>query len=193
MNEYRVKVTVRNNLILKAIEETGEKSVSQFCINNALCYTQVNNMIAMRDKPIKNDGQFSKIANELMEVLGACPSDLWTSEQLNLKLEKNSHEIFMDKYSLQAAICGEAIQIEAETPDETLCKLQLSVLLKNVINKNLKEKEKMIIDMRFNDEKSYDEIGDFFNLSSARIHQIEAKSLRKIKHFIKLKMIGGII
>ena len=31
VNEYRIKVTVRNNLILNAIENAGYKSVSEFC------------------------------------------------------------------------------------------------------------------------------------------------------------------
>ena len=107
MKEYRVKVTVRNNLILKSIENTGAKSVSEFCRNNALSESKVHALIAMRTKPITDDGEFCVSAKEIMEVLGACPTDLWTAEQLNLKKTIRLMEVARSK----AADIGKAFVI----------------------------------------------------------------------------------
>ena len=53
VNEYRIKVTVRNNLILNAIENAGYKSVSEFCRAVNLPKTALTELIAMR-KPLWN-------------------------------------------------------------------------------------------------------------------------------------------
>ena len=37
--DYRVKITIRNNRLLKAIEEKGYSSVKQFCLKTGMTYT----------------------------------------------------------------------------------------------------------------------------------------------------------
>lgn len=76
MKEYRVKVSVRNNLILKAIEEQGYKSAAAFAKASGLSYISLNQMISMKKAPLNQSGEFCTMAKELMEILGACPSDL---------------------------------------------------------------------------------------------------------------------
>ena len=96
LHAYRVKVTVRNNLLLTAMEEGGYKFVAEFAREIGYHPTRVGDLIALREAPIKKDGSFSDMAKKIMEVLGASPSDLWSSEQLNMRLEKNTWE---DKYT----------------------------------------------------------------------------------------------
>jgi len=181
MKEYRVKVTVRNNLILKAIEETGSKSVSEFCRNNALSESRVNALVAMRTRPITDDGEFCVSAKEIMEVLGACPTDLWTAEQLNLKLIKNSHEVHMDQSTLQAAICGEALPMLVEMPDEALSKSELSSVVDRLIKSKLTKREDSIIKMRFVSDMTLEDTARSVGCTRERIRQIEAKALRKMR------------
>ena len=185
MEEYRLKVSIRNNLILKLIEETGAKSVAEFCRNNGLSQPCVHKIIAMTDCPIKSNGEFSKIAKELMEVLGACPTDLWTSEQLNMKLSKNSHEVFMDKHSLQAAICGEATPIFPKMPDEVLSKIERTNIVNKLLDSKLSKKQKHIVRMAIDSdlEKNLTDAAKSMNLSSTRVSQIYSKSLRELRRW----------
>lgn len=183
MKEYRVKVTVRNNLILKAIEETGAKSVAEFCRNNGLSNVCVGHLVAMRVKPILDSGEFSNLAKELMEVLGCCPTDLWTSEQLNLRLGKNSHEVFMNQQMLQAAICGEATPLQIELPDESLNKTEVSSLVNNLLEKHLTKRQQQVIKMRHYNDKDCSDVARSLTLSPSRIMQIESKAMRELRRF----------
>ena len=59
MKEYRIKVTVRNNLLLLAIEKAGYKSQSDFVKELNVSLNQLNALIAMRTCPITNEGNFT--------------------------------------------------------------------------------------------------------------------------------------
>jgi len=90
MDEYRLKVTIKNNLILNAIEERGHTNLHNFCKSEKLQLNNLYDLINLKISPIGVDGRFIKPAKDLMEVLGACPTDLWTEEQLTLKLQTNT-------------------------------------------------------------------------------------------------------
>ena len=70
---YRIKVSVRNNLLLSAIEEQGYESVAAFERASEIKLGRINSMVAMREAPINNYGEFTPNAKKVMEVLGAAP------------------------------------------------------------------------------------------------------------------------
>jgi hypothetical protein len=72
---YRVKVMVKNNLLLSAIEAAGYKSVAAFSKELGWNQTRVGSLIGLREAPLKANGEFSDLAKAIMEVLGAAPSD----------------------------------------------------------------------------------------------------------------------
>ena len=76
---YRIKITVKNNLLLTAIEQAGYKSAAEFARAIGLIEQRVSALVALRNAPINQDGEFSLSAKRIMEALGAAPSDLWTT------------------------------------------------------------------------------------------------------------------
>ena len=131
-----------------------------------------------------------------MEVLGASPSDLWSSEQLNMRLEKNTWE---DKYTTDTvqAILGSnvakldgAVYKEAEKPEEQLHKKELKSMLENRLA-TLRPKERKVLIFRFglDDGKEYtlEEVAEIMNVSRERVRQIEAKALTKMKRPLTIK------
>jgi hypothetical protein len=115
MKAYRVKVSVRNNLLLNAIEAAGYKSVAEFERAAGLAPSTASNLVSMRNCPIGQNGEFGRVAKIIMEVLGAAPSDLWTEEQLMLKLRTNVgwREVDMDIGSFKALVKQQGEQIAA--------------------------------------------------------------------------------
>ena len=180
MSEYRVKVSVRNNLILKAIEATGTTSVAEFCRVNELPINNINALICMRVRPITTDGVFCQTAKDLMEVLGACPTDLWTSEQLTMRLKKNSTEVPMDAQTLQAALGGQATPLLIETPEELTSKGELSKAVNDILG-TLTTREQKILEMRYKQDMTLEEVAEAYNVTRERVRQIEAKALRKLR------------
>jgi RNA polymerase primary sigma factor len=187
MNEYRVKVTVRNNLLLSAIEAAGYKSCAVFAREIGYHSSAVNELTSMRQTPINENGDFSPLAKTIMEALGAAPSDLWTIEQLNLRLRRNSSERNVGQDEVDYLL-GQPSSMMLPNPADEYQKKQASEVLKNVVG-TLTEREQQVLSMHHEQEMTLDEIGDAFGISRERIRQIEARALRKLRHPDKAKKI----
>jgi len=182
--EYRLKVSVRNNLILRAIEAQGYTNLATFAKCEDISLSGLYGLINLKNAPIGVEGEFSKSAKELMEVLGACPTDLWTEEQLTLKLRTNSVEKQLSKEALQEALQSNARSLVGLPYDEVADKEEVEIV-KDVLD-SLTPREAKVISMRFGigkeDEGSLDDIGKHLGFSKERVRQIEAKALRKMRH-----------
>lgn len=188
VNEYRIKVTVRNNLILNAIENAGYRSVSEFCRAVNLPKTALTELIAMRKPPLNQNGEFSEHAKALMEELCALPTDLWTSEQLTLKLKRNTAQRDVSSEGMRAALgtyAEEMLELmKPDDPDEAVLKHEMVAVVEEQLE-SLSPREAKILRMRYGmgcEEHTYEEIGEKFDLTKERIRQIEARALRHLKH-----------
>lgn len=193
---YRVKVSVRNNLLLSAIENLGFKSVAEFCRQNNLKQNSVNALICFREKPLNEDGEFSLSAKHLMEVLGAAPTDLWTAEQLTLKTRKNS--TWFNSYDYRqhahAILGGNILKLDhavqgvdyelPEQPDEIAEKKDFKDRVRDAIQ-CLTPRQIQVLEYRFglNGGQSYslEEIANMLGCTKERIRQIELKALRLLR------------
>jgi RNA polymerase sigma factor (sigma-70 family) len=197
---YRVKITVKNNLLFTAIEQAGYKSAAEFARAIGLTDQEVSALVALRKAPINQDGEFSPNAKRIMEALGAAPSDLWTTEQLNMKLKRNTKEDFFSAPTIQAILGGNVAQLEgsvyeeSEKPEEVLNKKELKAELEKVLD-TLTPRETKILQLRFGldecGEHTLEEIGDMLNINKERVRQIEAKALRKMRDPSRSKAFKG--
>lgn len=185
MREYRVKVTVRNNLLLSAIEAAGYKTQAEFARAAGLTDTQVTSLVGLRACPIKNDGTFTLVAQTIMEVLGACPTDLWTNEQLSMRLKHNSTERDMSAAELLPALGMNPIDmIEFKEPDEYASDNERTTAVANTL-KTLTFREQMVLGKRFGingEEQTLEQVAEEMGYTREHIRQIEAHALRKLRH-----------
>jgi len=187
VNEYRVKVTVKNNLILTAIENAGYKNPSAFCREAGMTQTALGNLIAMRSPPLTAMGEFSEGAKKLMEVLCLAPTDLWTSEQLTLRLRHNSVERDMNLDGMRAALgvnAEEALRLIATTPEEAMEEKDIQNLITEQLD-SITPREAKVLRLRYGigcHEHTLEETGEVLEVTRERIRQIEIAALRKLKH-----------
>lgn len=193
---YRVKVTVRNNLLLTVIEEAGYKSVASFARDADIHQSVVQQFVALRKSPMNTDGTFCPAAKQIMEVLGAAPHDLWTTEQLTMSLHRNSIEnvvatkFLLDATSMQSVLGSNVLKLEGviyediETPEQNQTKKELVAKVKEALQ-YLTPREINVLSMRFGlnsqREHTLNEVAKHFRVTVERIRQIEAKALRKMR------------
>lgn len=181
MDDYRVKVIVRNNLLLSAIEAAGYSSQAAFCKSCDLSITQVNGLVAMRTRPVTENGEFCTIAAAVMEALGAAPSDLWTDAQLVIKLKRNSSERTVNAENMQALLDSGTNAMLLPSPESLVEDMQNSEAIKNIID-SLSPREQFVIRQRNYEHKSLKEVGLLLGVTVERVRQIEAKALRKLRN-----------
>ena len=178
MKDYRVTVKVRNNRILKAIEDSGGMPGAKWCHENGLGYARVNNLINMTTSPISPEGTLYPDAAKLCEVLNKLPEDLWSNEQL-YPLEKNFSEMEMSHEQVVALLPSDQ---QSYLPDfSELEQSQTKALIGKALA-TLNGQERAVIRMRYEDDRSLGECAESLNVSTERIRQIESKALRKLRH-----------
>ena len=173
--EYRVKVSVSNNLLIRAIENAGYKNQSEFARAIGCGTSYVNMLCGLRISPMTREGEFTKGANQVMEGLGACPTDLWTEEQLTMNLKRSSSWSVMGREELHVLMNGEQKSLLDSVAGQELKKAM------DESRKALTFTEQRVIDLRFDEDKSLEECSKDLKLSRERIRQIEAKALRKLR------------
>ena len=188
MKEFRLKVSVRNNLLLSAIEAQGYVSVAEFERACGLGMGRINNLVAMREAPISTSGEFSKNAKLVMEVLGAAPTDLWTEQQLTIKLKTNSGERAIDANLVQHLLEQKNRTDYLPSPEDSLLAAETSAIVNEVLG-TLKPREKDILVERFEKDLTLEEVGNHHGLSKERIRGIESKALRKLQHESRSKIL----
>ena len=174
--EYRVKVSVSNNLLIQAIEDAGYKTQSDFARAIDCNVSYINSLCGLRVSPMTQEGEFTKTANLVMEALGACPTDLWTEEQLTMSLKRSSSWSAMGREELHELMNGAPKSLL-----ESVAGQELKVAM-DESRKSLTYREQQIIGLRFDDDKSLDECGKELGVSRERVRQLEAKALRKMRH-----------
>ena len=181
MDEYRIKVTVRNNLLFTAIEKAGYKSSAQFCRVNSLSEQSVSAMVAMRMPPINKNGEFCELATQLMEILGAAPTDLWSQAQLTLRLKKNGGEKVVSEDAIPWLLEQNNTIMTLPSPEDEHIKAETSSVINNILN-SLPPREEKVLRLRFEQDLTLDEVADSFDVSKERIRQIEKKALLRLKN-----------
>jgi len=179
MQDYRVKITIRNERLLAAIEGMGFESVAKFCAEHILDYTKTSEIIRGRLKPINEDGKLNNKVENLLNILGLDIKDAFTPKQLQ-GFKNTSYEIKVKEKELRQLVNPvknqELKYIETEVQEK----------ISEVLTIRLTPREEKIIRMRFgiglDTEHTLEEVGLKFSVNRERIRQIEAKAIRKLKH-----------
>ena len=178
INEYRVTVKVRNNLLLRAIEAAGGSPGQKWCRQVGLTYSTVNQLINMTESPVTTKGELTKTAVRLCEVTGCLPEELWSSDQVR-PLEKNFTELEITGPQLEQLMSAGPLHLEAD-----LDRFELPLITDRLLEK-LTEREEAVLRLRFgigcSDDHTYEEVGKALDLSLERVRQIEKKAFRKIR------------
>lgn len=169
MSDFAVKITVRNNRILKAIRALGYESVAKFCRECGVGYQRTIDALGFKARVIAF-GEWNEFAFDLSSALHCEPEDLWPEHMRHLKATKNSIEFSTNEAGVRALAA----------PVETVADVRL---IHNLVA-NLPERQGYILASRvgiLGPEKTLEELALEQGVGRERIRQIEAKALRTLK------------
>ena len=179
MQDYRVKITIRNERLLSAIEAMGCVSVRSFCLKYSEDYQRTTEIVNGKFKPINENGKLNTRVENLLEILGLSVDEAFTPKQLQ-GFRNTSYEIKVKEKELMQLINPlknqELKYIETEVKEK----------ISEVLAIRLSPREEKIVRMHFGigtgTEHTLIEISQQFGISNSRTGQILAKALRKLKH-----------
>jgi DNA-directed RNA polymerase specialized sigma subunit len=184
LHDYRVEVKVKNNHILKRIEQAGYKTVGEFCrLNNRPNWpSRIGDYVNLKETPINSEGDFYPHVYEMANLLNCSPEDLFTETQLQTALETNKRTLEVNEAEMKFMLTH---QSEPLLLEDVLHKERLSQKIDQAVN-TLTPREAKVIRLRFGlngvEPKTLEEAGWVLDVTRERIREIEAKALRKLRH-----------
>jgi len=175
-NEYAVKVSVRNALILRQMKKLGIKSQTELAMISGLQQMTVSSLIRLLRAPkSKITGDWTDAAFALSSALRVEPEELWTETQQGMALKKNSYQFDASEEQIQ--------QLSSDVnPYRLAFDSERSDYVKKALS-TLTPREEFVIRKRFFDGETLKEVGSKIGgVQQERVRQIEAKALRKLKH-----------
>ena len=178
MNDYRVKITIRNERLLAAMEGMGYKSVAEFSRSQGLNGVKVNEIISGKIPPLDREGNPKELTKEILEILNLTIEKAFTEKQLK-GFKKHTFEVKIEEEKL--------LQIISPAKNQEIKVIEQEVKSKlSEILSTLTPREEKILRMRFgigmNTDHTLEEVGRKFFVTRERIREIEGKALRKLKH-----------
>ncbi len=178
MNDYRVKITIRNERLLAAMEGMGYKSVAEFSRNQGLNSVKVREIFSGKIPPLDREGNPKELTKEILEILNLTIEKAFTEKQLK-GFKKHTFEVKIEEEKL--------LQIISPAKNQEIKVIEQEVKSKlSEILSTLTPREEKILRMRFgigmNTDHTLEEVGRKFFVTRDRIRQIEARALRKLKH-----------
>lgn len=173
MEDFNVKITVRNNRLLQAIRKKYE-SVADLSRKMGRSQGAVNALVTMKVKPINEKG-WTELASDVAAMVGKEPVEIWPEHLQDIRLSTSTSEFTIDMDGVK--------QIMSDNSTEKM--IAHSQVLQQ-LDTRLNDTQKKVIDMRFNQNMSLEETGKVLGLSRERVRQIECKSIRRMRYDAKV-------
>jgi hypothetical protein len=183
MKDYRIKLTIRNDRLLSAMESMGHPSVMSFCKKYNLPYTSTNLIVSGKHAPLRKNGKLTKECQRLLDLLGLDVEEAFTERQREGFSRTTFETKVEEKQLLQLVNPAKNQEIKAIESD-------VSSKIGEIMSNCLTPREERVIRMRYGlnpDKHCYtlEEVGLEFKATKERVRQIEVRALdkfRKIKN-----------
>ena len=180
MSDYRVRISIRNERLLSAIENAGYASARQCSIANGYPEPYVGELVRGLRKPLDTKtGKPTEFCKEVLKILGKNIEDCFTPRQLK-GFKKSSYQIKVDEKELKQLVSYH------KNEGDTLLEADLDKKITQVLSIRLTPREEKVVRMNFglgiDREHSMIEISEHFGVTRSRMDQILKKAIRKLQH-----------
>ena len=181
MSDYRVRISIRNERLLSAIEEAGYPSARQCSIANGYKDYVIGNLVSGVIKPLDTKtGKPTKFCKEVLKILGKNIEDCFTPRQLQ-GFKKSSYQIKVDEKELKQLVSYH------KNEGDSLLEADLDKKITEVLSIRLTPREEKIVRLYYGigsetTPQTYEEISLLYQVTRERVKQICDKAIRKLQH-----------
>ena len=168
MKDYRVRISIRNERLLSAIEGAGYPSARQCSIANGYPDHKVGTLVSGARKPLDSTtGKPTKFCKEVLEIVGKNIEDCFTPRQLK-GFKRNSYQVKVDEKELKQLVST------SNNQEKSLLESELNKKISEVFSKRLTAKQEKVLRLYYGIgcmPETIDTISALVNTSRSRIDQ----------------------
>ena len=175
MDEYRLIIRVKNNLLHQLMLSKGIETQSALSRVAGICPKAVGDIANLKVGAYNADGTPSYATRKLCDYFGCLPEDIYPKEVLHVGIPKNVIERLVSSEQVAKYIT------QAESAPEALLEWSLDTeYFKDEIRK-LKPRSQRVIIARFYEDKTLYEIGEELGVTPERVRQMLQDSLKLLR------------
>ena len=173
MSDYRVRINIRNNRLLKAMEARGFTSATKFEKSYGLHNYSMINLVNGSYAPLDKKGEIKPFVKEILEILNISLEDAFTEKQLK-GFKKNSFTIEAKESQLtQIAEMKKPLEI-------SLIEKDVKTLIDTYVY-SLPEKHRKIVKAIIYENRTLKDLAKELNVSRERVRQLFKNAIRKLR------------
>jgi len=187
--DYRLKVTIRNDRLLTAMENMGFESVAQFTQTHGLNYQRTGEIFNGKIKPLNNKGELTSHTKEILSILNLETDEAFTERQLKGFVKTSFEKRIKEKDLLKLAD-------PLKNHEFLLMEKDVNKILSEMLSELPPRYEKvvrMINGLGGQPTRPFWYVGGELKVTVERVRQIYLKALRKLSttsNLEKLKNAG---
>ena len=187
--DYRLKVTIRNDRLLTAMENMGFESMAQFTQAHGLNYERTGHIFNGKLKPLNEKGELTSIAKEILSILNLETDEAFTERQLKGFVKTSFEKRVTEKALLKIAD-------PVKNHEFLLMEKDVNKILSEMLSKLPPRYERMVRMINGIGEQevcSYKKVASEFNIGTYRVSQMYLTALKKLsttRNLEKLKNAG---
>ena len=187
--DYRIKVTIRNDRLLTAMEEMGYQSMAQFTQAHGLEYQRTGEIFNGKLKPLNKKGELIPLAKEILNILCLETDKAFTDRQLKGFVRTSFEKRVKEKELLKLAD-------PVKNHEFLLMEKDVNKILSEMLSELPPRYERIVRWINGIGEEfslPISEVGLKLNLTRERVRQIYLKALQKLsttRNLEKLKNAG---
>jgi len=189
MNPVRIEIRIRNNYLFQAIMR-DYPNVNQFCIAFGIHPSVIGTYINLKTSPFLQSGEYSKSAERIARLLHMLPEDLFPRKLYGLKETNAVFELPLESMDL---LTNDEMPLLESVEDQYIRECERQGVRKILTTLDPREAEILKLRYGFDDKPlSLEDCALQFNVTKARIQQIEAKALKRLRSPKRLKILEEI-
>ena len=187
--DYRLKVTIRNDRLLTAMENMGFESVAQFTQTQGLNYQRTGEIFNGKLKPLNKKGDLIPLAKEILTILNLETDEAFTERQLKGFVKTSFEKRIKEKDLLK-------LTDPIKNHEFLLMEKDVNKILSEMLSELPPRYEKvvrMINGLGGQPTRPFWEVGLEFKISVERVRQMYLQALKKLSstsNLEKLKNAG---
>ena len=175
MEDYKIQLKVQNGHLFRMMESRGLKNIAELSKATGIGNGELGKIANLKKGVYnKQTGKLTSACEKLCDFFFCDITDIVPEQHIINPLINSVTEKYVTKYELAA------LEIDSTNPSLMIDKDLISV--ESILEKSpLSERQQRVIKGRFEDGKTYSQIGADLDITSTRVRQIEDNALRKMR------------